>query len=111
MAYLQPSIPFEQEVVFNSSDYEMDVILSIAQILNCNPFDPIIQNLNKVQIQWIFESYKRKNPAPEKEKGMEFVESMAEWQDTLSQEDFRKKLYKGNYPEFLKALERTNVRR
>lgn len=84
----------------------MDLILSLSSILGCSPFDPLMQALNTVQIKWIFESYRRRNPEPDTEKITTHAESMSEWQDKLSPEEFRKKLYGNNYSTFKKTLDK-----
>ena len=104
MACWQPSTPFEKEVLNNQSN-DIDLIWGIANALNCSPFDPIIKTLTTTQIRWIFESVKKQHPEVDKEKAEHFSSSMEEWQKVLSPDEFRKKLYKGQVPQFIKNLE------
>lgn len=64
-----------------------------------------------MQIQWIFDSYIKDNPIEDKKEGIQFAESMAAWQEKLSPEDFKNKLYKGHPPDFLKKLDTLHGRR
>ncbi len=84
------------------------VLWFLSQILHVSPFSEEIQKLTVPQVQWVLAMHTHYNETDEdrtKKETQTQAEHFSGWQDSLTQDAFRKFLYKDKKPAFLKVLE------